>query len=241
MAGFVDIHSHILPGVDDGAKSVEQSMNMVRIAYQEGIREIIATPHFCIGRFENDVALLKERWKALKKETARAFPDMKLYLGNEVMYSADVDERIEDGTILSLADSMYVLVEFYPFVEKREIEEGMHRVVLSGKTPILAHVERYQALLGEIDAIYALRDIGAYIQVNSGSVTGKLGRTVQKQIKALMKEDLVDFVATDCHSDGHRAPYIRECAKYLEKKFGREYMEMLLVANPRHIIQNEYL
>lgn len=241
MRGLIDIHSHILPSVDDGSRSLEQSMNMVRIAYREGIGQIIATPHFFVHRFEYSPKELISKLEMVKNSIRREMPEMKLHLGCEIMYTSDIAELIADGKVLSMCDSRYVLVEFMPGVTCRELKDGIHNVSLSGKIPIIAHVERYQAVMDDIYFIDDLKELGACIQVNAGSVVGDLGRNIKKNIKLLMKEELIDFVATDCHSDGHRAPYLEKCARYISRKFDEDYMEKLLIKNPQKIIDNKYI
>lgn len=241
MSDFIDIHSHILQGIDDGSKSLEQSMNMIRIAYHEGIRQIIATPHFYMGKYEKSTEEVRESYIALKKKIEKELPCMKLYLGNEIMYTNDIIDIIDSKRVFSLADSRYVLVEFRPSVQYETLTEAIRNIQMAGKIPIFAHIERYETIMEDIYCVDEIRELGACVQVNAVSVSGKADRKIRKKIKLLMKEDLIDFVATDSHSDGQRAPYIKACAEYIRKKFDAEYMRKLLVDNPQKLIDNEYL
>lgn len=241
MSNFIDIHNHILPQVDDGSKSIDQSMNMMRIAYREGIRCVISTPHFFVGRYEHSTETILEAYNILRKRAEKEMPDMTIYLGNEIMFTSDISDIMENNKIFTMADSMYVLVEFFPSTPYNAIKDGIREVAMAGKIPIIAHVERYESIMDDIYCIDELKELGACIQVNCGSVTGNMGRTIKKNIRKLMKEDMVDFVATDSHSDGHRAPYMSECARYIAKKFDEDYMERLLIHNPQKIIDNKYL
>lgn len=241
MSRLIDIHNHILPGMDDGSKSMEQSVNMARIAHDEGFRHIIATPHFFVHRFEHTPEEIKSCFEKLRAEVTREVPDMKLHLGCEIMYTSDIADIIAENRVLSMCDSGYVLVEFRPGVSIREIKDGIHDISMSGKIPIIAHIERYQSVMEDVYVVDEFKELGALIQVNAGSITGDLGRKIKKNIKHLMKEELVDFVATDSHSDGHRAPYIEKCVKYISKKINEDYMEKVLIRNPQKIIDNKYI
>jgi len=239
MPGFIDIHSHILPNVDDGSKSLEQSLNMLKIAYEEGIRIIIATPHYKVDRCECSYEKVKDSYNLLSEAMKKDYPDMEIYLGNELMNTEEVENLYKKGNIMTLAKSDYILVEFYPSVSVRELHEMVNSILLMGKIPVIAHVERYACLLEDIEQIYELKEYGAVIQVNTGSVNSKKGgRTVKKFLKKIFKENLVDIIATDAHSDGHRAPYMKDAARYISKKYGEDYSRLLTMENPEKILKN---
>lgn len=239
MPGFIDIHSHILPEVDDGAQSLEQSLNMLKIAHEEGIRIIIATPHYKLDRFECSYEKVKDSYNLLKEAMKKDFSDMELYLGNELMSTEELEDLVQEGKVMTLAKSDYLLIEFYPSVSIRELHEMINSVWRIGKIPVIAHVERYSCLLENIDELYELREYGAIIQVNTISINNKdIGRTVKKFLKTVFKERLADIIATDMHSDGKRAPRMKEAARYISKKYGEDYAKILTRDNPEKILNN---
>lgn len=235
---MIDIHSHILPGLDDGARSVEQALEMFQIAEQEGITSIIATPH-CYGhRKSASPEKIRERLVKMQKELEINHISIQLYSGNEIYYRQGVEEELEKGNINTLADSSCVLVEFHPGEDYRYIVHGLNSLNRYGYSPILAHVERYENLYTKKGRVKELKDCGVQLQVNASSITAKgLTDTYRKRAFMMIKEQLADYIATDAHSDGYRAPMIMACEKILQKKAGRVYTEKLLIENAEHILQ----
>lgn len=241
MLGFIDIHSHILPNVDDGSKSLEQSLNMIKTAYCEGIRIIVATPHYRLDVFECDYNKVKGVYDDLVKHVKSIYPDMDIYLGNEIMFADDIPDLLENDKLMTINKSNYVLVEFRPSVSYRDLKDGLNRIELSGKTPILAHVERYECLVQNVLLLSELKDSGVCIQVNSASIMGEGGRKIKSFIKKILKNELADVIATDTHSDGRRSPLMKESFRYVSKKYGDDYARKLFVINPQAIINNKYI
>lgn len=229
--GFVDIHSHILPGLDDGSKSMEQSLEMLKIARQEGIHAIIATTHNMPGKGCPTGDVLKEALKQLRTEARAAGVDIDIYLGTEYYYREEVRELFEQQKAVTMSDSKYVLLEFHPAEDKTYIYNAVRDTYSSGYTPIIAHVERYEQLMKKTEYVKKLRDMGALIQINASSVIGGNGYHTKREVKRLLRERLVDFVSTDAHSDRHRSPRMEKCAAYLYKKFDSDYADRLLYKN----------
>ncbi len=238
---FFDIHCHIVYGVDDGSKTLEQSLNMLKIAYEEGIRNIIFTPHYHKGYYKADRNLVKEHFSVLRHEVAKNFPTMSLYLGNEIYFAEDSLDDLEKNLIFTLADSRYVLLEFSTSVEFSYIKKAVRGALQYGYIPIVAHVERYSCLLEDVSLVEELTEQGAYIQVNASSVIGENGRKTKSFVKKLLKYQWVSFIATDAHRDDKRAPRLRECVEYIEKKYGAAYTNKIFCENPECIIKNQYI
>lgn len=247
MKGYIDIHSHILPAIDDGAENMEQTIRMIKIAYQEGIRTIIATPHYYQGRSMTSKQSMVDSLNQVKafilaskeEETKENLLTMKLELGCEIYYSHDCVNLLKEGQIPTLAGSRYVLVEFSPLVEGRYMKNALQEFLLEGYQPIIAHIERYQNVAKDMDKIEEFIEMGAYVQVNAMSITGEAGRSYQKATKKLLKQHWVHMIGTDAHSDGGRAPMIQKCAGYIKMKYGEEYAQELLIDNPKKILNNE--
>jgi protein-tyrosine phosphatase len=238
---YYDIHCHILPYVDDGSKSIDMSRDMIRIAYENGIRHIVLTPHYMIGRFELTREEIYDKYCLFVERIQDEFPDIEFFFGREVFFGEEISEKLEDKIISTLNDTDYVLVEFHPTAAASYIAESLYKIENSGLTPILAHIERYPDLFNDVNMVEQIIESGAYVQVNASSVAGKLGNGVKRQIIKLMKKGFVHFVATDAHSNRSRAPYLEECVKYIRKKLGDDYVEMLLTDNPRKMLKNEYI
>ena len=234
---ITDIHCHILPGVDDGAKSMEQSMEMIDIAYENGIDTIIATPHHMPEGRNVSPTGIKERVAKLQAYADEKDYDMTILPGNEIYYHSDVAEMLDERQICTLAGSSCVLVEFSPMDESRYIRNSLAELQNMGYDPIIAHVERYMSLLkAPFEKIQELRDMGILIQVNANSVMGGFGKPTKAIVEKLLKNRLVDFIGTDAHSSGTRSPAIRECAEYLSSKYPADYVEELLYGNAEKYI-----
>ena len=241
MDRICDIHCHILFGVDDGSKSFAQSRNMLKIACDEGIREIIATPHYNPGRWAFDSEHIKKCLQELNECAVEINPEMKIHLGSEVFFCQDTLDDLTLEKIPTMANSRYVLLEFMPSVSYRKIQTAVLQVHQCDKIPIIAHVERYDCLLEDNNLISDLIELGAYIQVNASSVTGENGRTAKHMVRELLKYHEVHFIATDAHRDDIRSPRMRECAEYVAKKYGLEYANRIFYDNPYCIIENKLI
>ncbi|MGN1147556.1 MAG: CpsB/CapC family capsule biosynthesis tyrosine phosphatase, partial [Lachnospiraceae bacterium] len=163
--------------------------------------------------------------------------EMDIYTGNEIYYHEEVPDLLEAGKILTLASSSYVLVEFSPLDDFRYIRNSLAEIQAVGFNPIIAHVERYENICKKpFDRVEELRDMGVLIQVNASTVEGKMGRKPAKAVRYLLKNRMVDFLGTDAHSNGNRAPYIEKCMEILEKKCPAGYVDKLLYKNAEELI-----
>lgn len=237
LGDLVDIHCHILPGVDDGSHSKSQSQRMLDLAWENGIHAIIATPHYMPEGRHPSPETLHRLTEELREYIYMRQYDMELYEGNEIYYHQEASELLEEGKILPLAGSHYVLVEFSPADDARYMRNALAELQNAGYDPILAHVERYMCLCKKpYDRIDELRRMGVLIQVNAGSVEGKMGPVAKKTVHSLLKRQWVDFVATDAHSDHGRSHAIGDCVRILRKKYPSEYVESILGGNARRIL-----
>lgn len=233
---YTDIHSHILPGVDDGSQSLEESILMLEIAEKENIHKIILTPHQKPDRKCVSVEGIHKRLQQLQEELKQRQSNIMLYPGSEIMFSHDAVERLLNGSICTLAGSHYVLVEFMPDENWPYIRDGLYGLICSGYWPIVAHVERYMNVVKNLDRVQELIDMGCYIQINSGSLTGDWGFETKRICMKLVKNNLVHFIGTDAHKGtGTRVPKMMKCAAILKKKAGDHYAEELLRENAENI------
>lgn len=239
LNNLVDIHTHILPGIDDGAGNMEITQEMISIAYKDGIRTIIFTPHYDARRFFNTKNIILNKIEELRPWLSEKYPDLIIYPGCELYYSHTAVEKLISGEIQTMADSEYVLVEFPTSVTPTALKSGLQDILYKGYTPILAHVERYQEVFHDIEYLYSLKQMGVHIQVNASTITGEVGFFVKMYVKKLVNNSIIDFIATDAHSTGRRSPRLQECALYIEKKFGKELAERLFIKNPQKLIHTK--
>lgn len=240
-SGYIDIHSHILPGVDDGSKDCNMSMEMLRIAEKSGINEIILTPHN--KPMHHNVKLEKMRIlsEQLQEAMAQEGINIRLHTGNEIYYRSDILDVLEHEDAYTLAESSYVLTEFGPMEAFDRIRGGIYQILSGGYKPILAHVERYASICSRPEYADELAEMGCYIQVNAGSILGWHGWQEKRFTKKLLKRKMVHFVATDAHNMEKRGPHLKECAELIMKKYGEAYARQLMIENPAHVIADEYI
>ena len=230
---FIDIHSHVLPGLDDGPRDVESAMEILRLAAMNQIGDIICTPHYIDGKSKYAPEQIDE---LINKLTVRIIDEglgIKLHSGNEIFYTETALSALEGGQAKTLAASDFVLVEFAPWVRWQEMVEGLYHLKSAGYHPILAHTERYECLIkgrSERELVHTLREYGFMIQINAEAVMEKT-----KFTKYVLKNELADFVATDTHSSRTRGPYLKAAGAYLNKKYGTGYTSRLLYENARKL------
>ena len=187
VINYTDIHCHIIPGVDDGAQSMEQAQEMIQIAYESGTRNIIATPHYGTHRAKASKGTIAVNFLELQMWMQVNYPDMKLYLGQELSYKHGTEDALKRGAAFTLAGSRYALVEFEPEEEYSRIRDGLQAIQMAGYWPILAHAERCNRLAANVDYIEELVHMGVYIQVNARSITGENGWQCKSCTKKLLK------------------------------------------------------
>ena len=237
MLGIVDVHCHVLPKMDDGSSSMEETMHMIKTAYHDGVRTIVATPHYHPGRGYDKQDYLMKGLQEVQELIATNYTDLCIYVGNEVFYHDSIVENLNNKQCLTINGTDYVLVEFHPSHSFEHIYKGVTRILQGGYIPIIAHVERYIPLQKNITYVRKLLEIGCLIQLNAGSVVGEVNYKTKWFCKKLLKKGWVHFVATDAHKQtGSRTMKFDKCAKYIEKKFGSEYATQLLITNPQMML-----
>ena len=228
---LIDIHSHLLPYVDDGAKDMDMTLEMLRIARADGITDIIATPHYKAGRFKGDAARTRELLEEIRGLMEKEKIDIRLYPGNEIYYRSELEDKLESGALSTLNGSGYVLVEFSPLEDFVHIRNAMEDLLGMGYVPILAHAERYQCMTKRPEHVRELKEMGCDIQVNADSVTGETGLRCKWFVRKLLKEYLVDYIGTDAHGIDKRKPTMKKCAELLYRKYDKAYADALLFRN----------
>lgn len=234
---LTDIHCHILPGIDDGAANGKMTVSMLRKAYAEGVRRIIVTPHYRRGMFEPPMDKVYKRYLQVRKKASEigAF-GIEVYLGCEYHRHSDMAEVLESGRRPTMAGSRYVLTEFSSVDPYSRVRGTLYELVTAGYIPIIAHAERYQAFFENMENVADAIALGAMIQINADSLVGESGFKTKQFCKKLMKEDMVQFIASDAHNIKDRPSRLGQCAKYVERKWGRDRALRIFEENPSRII-----
>ncbi len=228
-----DIHSHILPGVDDGAKDLSMAAAMVRQAYAEGIRQIVATPHYTPGKQNPSVKTLRERLDMLQTAVSDEFADLEIYLGNEIFYSPSVIDDLDMGKIMMMPEGIAgmmdhtVLVEFAPGELYPIIYDAVKRLTLYGYIPILAHVERYREIEAR-NAYQELKEAGAQFQINTAGLKNGYQAQFTKTARKLIRDGWADYLGTDAHNLNLRRADTKETVEYISKTCSVPYRDRLL-------------
>lgn len=233
------MHCHILPGVDDGAKNIEESKKMLEIARADGIRCIIATPHYHPKRGHASSQELAKALQDLRAAAKEVDEKMRIYLGRELYYGEDLLEDLKEQKALTMNNRACILVEFRPSDEYERIRRGLQQLQLVGYEVILAHVERYLCILEDIEKAEELYDMGIHLQVNSDSMTGERGRKVKKFIQTLLEEEMVYCVGTDAHDCKDRPPKMKKAAAYATKLCGEAYAKEIFITNAMNLVSKK--
>lgn len=241
MQRYIDIHNHILPGVDDGARDMDEAIQMLSIAYEQGIRMIIATPHFSTGLKGHTADELKAIAKEVSLAAQRVGMDMQIILGNELLYSVELVEALDKGDALTMDGTRYILIEFLPSISKQEISYALNQCIYSGYIPILAHAERYYCLRAKSQSVEDLVRLGAYIQLNLSSLKGSITNPRTRFARMLIKKKWVHFLATDSHGVKERPPITKHAIRYLIRKFDEDLVRQLLWENPLTMLEDRHL
>lgn len=238
---MIDIHTHILPGIDDGASDIYDTLEMVQLAADSGVRAMIATPHCNIpGLYDNFfnreyIEVVQRVRDAVSKERI----PVEVLPGMEVFAAYNLPKLIEQKKVMSLNQSSYLLMEF-PFDEEADYANEMLRKVRELKLrPVIAHAERYEFVQENPQLVYEWRKLGYLIQINKGSFLGKFGRHARMAAYQLMDHNLVSVIASDAHSPLRRTPYLRDAYEELRKEYPAEYLRILFKENPWRICENK--
>lgn len=231
---MIDIHCHLLYGVDDGPRNIEASTVMLCEAAEQGITDIVLTPHYCHGIFPFDRERIEKNMSLLLPQARQL--GIRLYLGTEYRVNSSIVSYLQKGRCQTLADSPYVLTEYDFEAEYLYIRTMSQDLIFHGYIPILAHVERCACFLEEPQLLWELKSLGVLVQVNCDSVLGKEGFRTKRFCKKLIKNRCVDFIASDSHGTRKRVCNMQACYQYVEKKHGKECAQTLMVDNPYRVI-----
>lgn len=238
---MVDIHCHILYGLDDGAGSLEESLEMASVAYEGGTDIIIATPHCNVtGSYKNmwssDFDLkIRNINSALKNKDC----DLKIYPGQEIFCEDNVIDLLSSGKLITLNHSRYLLVEFDFYERSSSVFRKLDMLVSEGYCPVVAHPERYAFVNEDERAVFRLKQSGCLLQVNKGSLNGSFGKHAYRTSHFILGNSLADIIASDAHSPYSRTPYLESAFEYVAENFSFDYAELLFNENPCSVLNDK--
>jgi protein-tyrosine phosphatase len=235
---MVDIHCHILPGIDDGPQSWELTAEMCRIAARDGVTHIVATPH-CNHEFAYD----RDRCTEMLGELSdSAEGKLTFSLGCDFHFSYDnIQDALAHPRRYTIGESQYLLVEFSDFGIPPEVKQNLLSISSSGMVPIITHPERNRPLLNKPEMVLEFVEQGCLVQVTANSFTGYWGSRSQKMAEWLLKRQAIHVIASDAHDPARRPPVLSEARKVATELAGAEVADALLVQNPAAIVDGESL
>lgn len=232
---MIDLHSHILPELDDGSQSLQESLAMARMAVDSGITAMVATPH-CIDDRCREVY---DAWELLREALREHEIPLKLLPGMEIFGTFDTARLLQEGKLLTLNRSRYPLIEFSFHATGEEETQILRSVCRAGFRPVVAHPERYAYVQRDPRIVNRWHRMGCLLQVNRGSLLGRFGRHAQQTAFELVDRGFAAAVASDAHSHQMRTPWMEDVWELLSREISPRCARTLLKENPRQILKNE--
>lgn len=236
---MIDLHSHILPSLDDGAVDEAQSIEMMRAAIDEGITIVAATPHHQNGEYNNEREVILAGVKRLNDLAEEHQLNIKIVPGQEIRLYGEIERDYEDQKLVTIGDNTrYILIEFSNRHVPRYTEQLFYDLQLQGLKPIIVHPERNLEIMASPEKLMKLIEKGALVQVTAGSITGHFGKKIQKFTHELINTNAFHIIASDAHNISNRGFHMKGAVQALEKKYGAEYVEYLQ-SNARDILADK--
>ena len=235
---MIDIHTHILPNVDDGSKSIDETFELLNEAKKAGFDTIISTSHYIEDYYNVNVSE-REVWinaisEILKKENN----DLKLYLGNEVYLTENIMELLETGKATTINKSRYILFEFPMNTKPMNMYDIIYDMLQNKLIPILAHPERYSFVQKEPEIIYDLIQKGVLMQANYGSIIGRYGEKAQLMVRKFFENNMIHFLGSDVHKKNTIYPRITQALNEIKDIIGKEKLNELTTINPNMVLED---
>lgn len=237
---MIDIHAHILPGLDDGARDLESALAMVELAAESGVTALVATPHSNLkGVYTNywDEGLRRGLIN-FQKVLREAESPVTVFPGMEIFGTPDVPELLREGKLIPLAHSRYLLIEF-PFQDYgRQATQVLADVAAMGYRPVVAHPERYRYVQEDPSLLNRWVEMGCLLQVNKGSLMGRFGRAEEMLSLSLLDRGFAAFVASDAHSPVVRTTWLMDVRDFLSEEYSEDLAQLLLEDNPKKLLED---
>ncbi|HGD1005703.1 TPA: capsular polysaccharide biosynthesis protein Cps4B [Streptococcus agalactiae] len=243
---MIDIHSHIVFDVDDGPKTLEESLSLIEESYRQGVRIIVSTSHRRKGMFETPEDIIFKNFSIVKHEAEKRFEHLQILYGGELYYTSDMLEKLKLKQIPTLNNTNFALIEFSMQTSWKDIHTALSNVLMLGITPVVAHIERYNALENQKERVKEIINMGCYTQINSSHILKQKlfndkHKRFKKRARYFLEENLVHFVASDMHNLDVRPPFLAEAYKIICRDFGKERANQLFIENAQSILKNHYI
>ena len=236
---MIDFHSHILPNIDDGSRSIEETFNLIKEAKNVGFDAIVSTSHYMENYYETNVPE-REVWiNAIYENLQVKNINIRLYLGNEIYLTENIIKLLEEGKASTINDTSYVLFEMPLNAEPLNLYDIVYEMIQCKLVPILAHPERYSFVQKDPELIYDLIQKGVLMQANYGSIIGQYGEKAKMIVKKFLKNNMIHFLGTDVHRQNTIYPRIPECLAEINSLIGEEKLEELSNENPLLALKNK--
>lgn len=235
---MIDLHCHILPAIDDGSRSVDMSLDMARMAVDDGIETIACTPHIYPGLYMNDTAGIMAARDALQGTLDEKGIPLKLTTGADVHLVPGLLDGLRAGKIPCLHGTRYLLLEPSHHVAPPNFQESVFRLVAEGYVPVITHPERLTWVEDHYEVFAALVRQGAWLQITAGALTGVFGSRAKYWGEKFLDDGLTHIIATDAHSSGRRSPILSKAREIAARALGREEAELLVRGRPQKILDN---
>ena len=238
---MIDTHLHILPGVDDGPETIQESLTLAQALVQEGIQYAIATPHYNDEFPQRSAAEIRERVYRLQQELDRNGIPLRLFSGHEALIKAGLLEDIQAGRLATLNGSSYLLLELWTNTWLPETEQVIFHLRAHGIIPIIAHPERYHTIQQDPHRLAALLQQGALAQLTASSLTGMQGNTARRCAETLLKQGLIHCIASDAHGLHRRPPGVIRGLERARELIGQVRVYQMIQVQPAAILSNHYV
>ena len=232
---MIDLHSHILPGLDDGSRSLEESIAMARMAVDSGVTAMVATPH-CVDDRRREVY---DAWLLLREALEETGTPLQLFLGMEIFGTYATARLLRNDALFTLNGSRYPLMEFHFHSDGEEETQILQDVCGAGFRPVIAHPERYSYVQENPGMVNLWHQMGCLLQINRGSLLGRFGHRAQKTAALLVERRFAWAVSSDAHSPRSRTPWLRDVYDLLQEGLSPDHAKKLLLDNPLRILNNE--
>jgi len=236
---LIDLHSHILPGIDDGAKDLETSLSMARLAEADGTTHIACTPHFMPGVYDNLVPVVHQLISSLQSAFQEAEINLALISGGDIHIAPDIAEKLAAGTLPVLGSSRYFLFEPPHHVLPPGIVPLCKNIMAAGYIPVLTHPERLTWIESHYSDICALDEMGVVVQITAGSIIGKFGERAQYWSERMLDEGRVDIIASDAHNTRSRPPGLTPARDVIAIRLDDAAATRMVLDNPKRILENQ--
>ena len=236
---MVDMHSHILPEIDDGSRSEEETFNMIKEAYEAGFTTIVATSHYYLGHYEPNEELRNTIIDRITEKLTKMNINIKISIGSEIYITRDMVSLLSEHKASSINGTRYVLFELPFTTEVQNLKDVIYSLISNNYIPIIAHPERYKYVQKNPNILLELLDLGVLFQSNYGSIIGQYGKDAKKTVKLLLKNNFIHFLGSDAHRQENIYTAIPEAINAIKEVVSDKQLEELTLINPNLVLENK--